>query len=279
MLDTARRDHEVGVIGMGAFSPLGSNCAEMRQALLDGRDSIGKVTHFDAACFVGELASSFGGDLPVEVEAGARSWMDRATLLTVEAYREAVRQAGMDPRSLDPERVGVCLGSSHSGLVRTEEVAQHVLGEQWERIRPRTVAATLVSHCTSVIKRMSGARGRVMTVSSACASSNSAVGIGADLIRRGELDLVVAGGSDTVSLSVMAGFNALRAISPARPPRSPTRPDSTSGRAPASSSSSGWIWTSPGAGRSWAGSWATACPATPGTPPRRTPTGPGASRR
>ena len=60
---------------------------------------------------------------------------------------------------------------------------------------------------------MSGARGRVMTVSSACASSNTAVGIGADLIRRGELDLVVAGGSDTVSLSVMAGFNALRVIS------------------------------------------------------------------
>ena len=60
---------------------------------------------------------------------------------------------------------------------------------------------------------MCGARGRVVTISSACASSNTAVGVGADLIRRGELDLVVAGGSDTVSLSVMAGFNALRVIS------------------------------------------------------------------
>ena len=131
MLDTACRGHEVEVIGMGAFSPIGSNCTEMRQALLDGRDSIARVTHFDATRFVGELASSFGGDLPVEAEAGARSWMDRATLLTVEAYREAVRQAGVDPRNLDPERVGVCLGSSHSGLVRTEEVAQHVLGGRW----------------------------------------------------------------------------------------------------------------------------------------------------
>ena len=198
---------------MGAFSPLGRNCAEMRQALLDGRDSIGKVTHFDACRFVGELASSFGEDIPVEMDADARSWMDRATLLTVEAYREAIRHAGVNLWELDPERIGVCLGSSHSGLVRTEEVARHVLRGQWERIRPRNVAATLVSHCTSVIKRMSGARGRVMTISSACASSNTAVGIGADLIRRGELDLVVAGGSDTVSISVMAGFNALRVIS------------------------------------------------------------------
>ena len=209
----ACRGHEAVVVGMGAFSPLGRNCIEMRRALLEGRDSIAKVTHFDACRFVGELASSFGDEVPVEIDAHARSWMDRATLLTVEAYREAIRQAGVDVRDLDPERIGVCLGSSHSGLVRTEELAQHVLRKQWERIRPRIVAATLVSHCTSIIKRMSGARGRVMTVSSACASSNSAVGIGADLIRRGELDLVVAGGSDTVSLSVMAGFNALRVIS------------------------------------------------------------------
>ena len=204
---------EVVVVGMGAFSPLGRNCAEMRQALLDGRDSIASVTHFDARRFVGGLASSFGEDIPVDLDADARSWMDRATLLTVEAYREAIGHAGANPRDLDPERVGVCLGSSHSGLVRTEEIARHVLRDQWERVRPRIVAATLVSHCTSIVKRMSGARGRVMTISSACASSNSAVGIGADLIRRGELDVVVAGGSDTVSLSVMAGFNALRVIS------------------------------------------------------------------
>ena len=205
--------YEAVVVGMGAFSPLGRNCAEMRQALLDGRDSIASVTHFDARRFIGGLASSFGDDIPVDLDADARSWMDRATLLTVEAYREAIGHAGVNPRDLDSERVGVCLGSSHSGLVRTEEIARHVLRNQWERVRPRIVAATLVSHCTSIVKRMSGARGRVMTISSACASSNSAVGIGADLIRRGELDLVVAGGSDTVSLSVMAGFNALRVIS------------------------------------------------------------------
>ena len=205
--------HEAVVVGMGAFSPLGRNCAEMRRALLDGRDSIAKVTHIDACRFIGELASSFGEEIPVETDADARSWVDRATLLTIEAYREAIRHAGVNPGDLDPERIGICLGSSHSGLVRTEEIAGYVLRDQWERIRRRTIAATLVSHCTSVIKRMCGARGRVLTISSACASSNTAVGAGADLIRRGELDLIIAGGTDTVSLPVMAGFNALRVIS------------------------------------------------------------------
>ena len=145
---------EAVVVGMGAFSPLGRNCAEMRQALLDGRDSIGKVTHFDACRFVGELASSFGEDIPVEMDADARSWMDRATLLTVEAYREAIRHAGVNLWELDPERIGVCLGSSHSGLVRTEEVARNILrqpvGEdpsqersrrRWSRTAPRSSSA------------------------------------------------------------------------------------------------------------------------------------------
>ena len=210
---TTERGHEAVVIGMGAFSPLGRDCSQLKRALLEGRDSISKVTRFDTSRFMADLASSFDEDLPVDVDTHAWSWMDRATLMTVEAYREAIGQAGVDPRAVAPERIGVCLGSSHAGLVRTEEVAGYVLGKRWERIRPRLVAATLVSHCTSVIKRMSGARGRVITVSSACSSSNSAVGIGADLIRRGELDLVVAGGSDTVSIAVMAGFNAMRVIS------------------------------------------------------------------
>ena len=131
MRSTAGQGHEAVVIGMGAFSPLGRNCVEMRQALLESRDSIAKVTHFDACRFLGELASSFGDDVPVEIDAYARSWMDRATLLTVEAYREAIRHAGVDLRDLDPERVGVCLGSSHSGLVRTEELAGHIFRKQW----------------------------------------------------------------------------------------------------------------------------------------------------
>ena len=98
--------HEAVVVGMGAFSPLGRNCAEMRRALLDGRDSIAKVTHIDAGRFIGELASSFGEDVPVEMDADARSWVDRATLLTIEACREAMHHAGVNLGDLDPERIG-----------------------------------------------------------------------------------------------------------------------------------------------------------------------------
>ncbi len=139
--------------------------------------------------------------------------MDRGTFFAINAYQEAIQQAGINLTSIDPTRISVCLGSSHCGLARTEDVIKGVLDGNLASMDPKIIAATLVHHCTSVIKRLSGARGPVLTISSACASSNSAIGVGADLIRKGKSDIVIAGGSDTVSLSVMAGFNALRAIS------------------------------------------------------------------
>lgn len=202
------------VRGMGVYCPLATDCAGLEAALLEGRDSIGPVTAFDASGFLSGNASSFGADVTPE-QAGAE-WMDRATLFTIAAYREALAQSGLHLDKVDPGRVAVCLGSSHSGLVRTEDVARSVIAGGVDSMDRRVISATLVSHCTAVIKRMAGAKGPVMTVSSACASSNSAIGIGADMILRGEADVVIAGGADTVSLSVMAGFNALRALAPGK---------------------------------------------------------------
>lgn len=210
MKDFAKLSSRAVVRGMGVYCPLATDCAGLETALLEGRDSIGPVTAFETKGFLTNNASSFGADVTPE-EQGAE-WMDRATLFTIAAYREALAQSGVRLDKIDPTRVAVCLGSSHSGLVRTEDVARGLINGDVRSLDRRIISATLVSHCTAVIKRMAGAKGPVMTVSSACASSNSAIGIGADMILRGEADVVIAGGADTVSLSVMAGFNALRAL-------------------------------------------------------------------
>lgn len=214
MKDFSIRDSRAVVRGMGVCCPLAQDCDGLAAALEAGQDSIGRVQGFDASRFLSGNASAFGAVVDVEID-GA-DWMDRATLFTVAAWREAVAQAGLRLDRIAPERIAVCLGSSHSGLVRTEDVVRGVIDGATAGLDRRVISATLVSHCTAVIKRLSGAEGRVLTVSSACASSNSAIGIGADMIRRGEADVVIAGGADTVSLSVMAGFNALRALAPGK---------------------------------------------------------------
>jgi 3-oxoacyl-[acyl-carrier-protein] synthase II len=203
------------ITGMGALTPLAGNCAALYDALFAGQDSIAPVEIFDASRFLGQMASTFNQVPAAGLSTADHSWMDRATFFAVAALHEAMAQAGLEPGAFqgNAERVAVCLGSSHSGLVETEAVAMAVLNDQLAQLDPRKICATLVSHCTAVVKRVAGAKGRVITISSACASSNTAVGAGADLIRNGEADVVIAGGADTVSLSVMAGFNALRALS------------------------------------------------------------------
>ncbi|KZL08235.1 beta-ketoacyl-[acyl-carrier-protein] synthase family protein [Pseudovibrio sp. Ad14] len=200
------------IVGMGVYCPLGQNCALLEEAMLSGQDSIAPVEAFDASVFLSKQASAFPKNFKVELEAA--DWMDRATLFTIAAYNEALAQAGLDLTEIAPERISVCLGSSHAGLVSTEDVAVKTFNGELETVDPKTIAATLVSSSTSVIKRLCGAKGRMLTISSACASSNSAIGVAAELIRTDQADVVVAGGADTVSVSVMAGFNALRALAP-----------------------------------------------------------------
>lgn len=207
-------EHEVAIIGMGVYTPLGCNCEEMKKSLRTSKDSISKVSTFNTNRFFGNLASTFGDNFIANRPEEYLDWMDRGTLFAIHAYKEALQQSGINFSTIDPNRIGVCLGSSRCGLVKIEGIVKNVLDNRLDQMNPKAIATALVSHCTSVIKRMSGARGPIMTVSSACASSNAAIGIAADWIRKGKSDIVIAGGSDTVSMSVMSGFNALRAISP-----------------------------------------------------------------
>ena len=207
-------DHRCAVItGMGAFTPLSRNCAELCDALMTGKDSIAPVTTFDTQGFVGNLVSMFAKEWVSELPEDTLRYLNRSTIFAVIAYREAIAQARLQLDKVSPQRIGVVFGTLQSGFGKAEKVASAVFTNRLEVVTKQDICASLVSHCTGVIKNLCGAQGRVLTVSLACASSNTAVGIAADMIRDGEADIVIAGGTDAVSLSVMAGFNALRAIS------------------------------------------------------------------
>lgn len=214
-LNTTDQDSRRAVItGMGVCSPLGMDIDSFGAAVLDGRDAIDRITTFDADSFESQLAGAFHDETGLDVSDRDKGWMDRCALYTLHALKEALRRAAFDPASMPPQRVSVALGTSHSGLVRTEDVAKAVVGKDLETCDPRHVLATLISHVSATVCHATGARGERVTISSACASSNSALGVAADLIRDGRADVVISGGADTVSLCVMAGFNSLRAHSP-----------------------------------------------------------------
>lgn len=109
-------------------------------------------------------------------------------------------------------RVAVVVGTSHSGIESVEQLFMGVVEEGAATMDLRLLLAGSVDHPAGVVCAKLGVLGPKYTFSSACASCNTAIGAGAELIARDEADLVVVAGTDTVSLSRVAGFGSLRAV-------------------------------------------------------------------
>jgi 3-oxoacyl-[acyl-carrier-protein] synthase II len=209
------------VTGVGLVTPMADDVAKLSERVEAGEHGFTPVTRFDTSWCETSLACAY----PAEADAGfqaasfRRKWMDRAAWYLLDALAKSLEQAGVDLKAYAPERIAVVLGTSHSGLVTTEELYTAALAGELEQQDPRRILAIPASHISAAVATAIGAKGVRRTVSSACASSTAAMGIAADLIRNNEADLVITGGTDTVSLAVMAGFNSLRALAPegARP--------------------------------------------------------------
>jgi 3-oxoacyl-[acyl-carrier-protein] synthase II len=126
---------------------------------------------------------------------------------------EALSRSGLDPAGCDPTRIAVVLGSSHAGMVTSENAYRAYFDGTLSRFPKLKLTSIPVSHPAAVAARVLGSLGPRITISSACASSTVAMGYALDLIRAGYAQVVITGGTDTVSQTLMAGFNALRSLS------------------------------------------------------------------
>ncbi len=209
------------VTGMGIHLPVGSGRAAVLQALLAGRNAFAPVRSFDGRALASDLVSEFDpassvpGINPMEA---AR--IDRATAFALVALAEAMEQAMLRAADYPPHRIGIVVGTSHAGIQHLERI--HLALRAGQPVARRWIAACATDHTASIVAARVGATGPRATVSSACASSNCAVGVAMDWLLHGEADCVIAIGTDTVSPSVLGGFNALRAVS-----ASPCAPFST----------------------------------------------------
>jgi 3-oxoacyl-[acyl-carrier-protein] synthase II len=203
----------VCITGMGLCLPVGKGVDTAAAALLASRHAIGIVSSFDASQLNGTLVSEFdpqdrGFGLPAE----ALHTLDRASWFALAALIEAVKHAGLEGRPYPADRVGVVLGSSHAGIQHVERAYQALRAGQ--TLPMHWLEAMGTDQSAAAVARHLGAKGPRAVVSSACASSNTAVGVALDWLVTSQADCVVVVGTDTVSPSILAGFSALRAVSP-----------------------------------------------------------------
>jgi len=202
----------VAVTGLGAITPIGLDAPSTWRAATAGESGVGFIESFDASGFPVRIAGEVKGFDPATVAPpkDARR-MERNVQLALGAAQEAWRDAAIE--QFDADRVGIVVGSAIGGLPGIVE-QQDVLRERGaDRVSPFFIPSVLVDSASGQIAISLGLRGPNYAPVSACATGSHAVGEGAELIRRGAADVVLAGGTEScIHPLILAGFCAMRGL-------------------------------------------------------------------
>jgi 3-oxoacyl-[acyl-carrier-protein] synthase II len=219
----------VAVTGLGAVTPLGNDAPSTWQTALAGRSGIDWIRSFDASGFPVRVAAEVKDFTPPNaVPPKEARRLDRNVLLAVAAAHEAAEDAALD--GLDPTRVGVVLGSAIGGVAGLLEQADVMRERGADRVSPFFLPNVLVDSASGQIAITLGMRGPNYAVVSACATGSHAVGEGAELIKRGDADVILAGGTEAcMHPLILAGFCAMRGLAAEEnhPPRASRPFDAT----------------------------------------------------
>ena len=224
------RVRRVVITGMGTVSPPGLDTPSTWSAALAGESGIDFIQSFDASEFPVRVAAEVKGFEPPDVVSPKEARrLDRNVLLAVEAGRQAVEDAGLDSHYV-PSRVGIAFGSAIGGFLGIME--QHeVLQERGPtRVSPYFLPSVLVDSASGQLAISLGLKGPNYAPVSACATGSHAVGEGAEIIRRGDADAMLAGGTEAcMHPLILAGFCAMRGLAAEEehPPRASRPFDAT----------------------------------------------------
>ncbi|MBA2252708.1 MAG: beta-ketoacyl-ACP synthase II [Nitrospirales bacterium] len=216
----------VAITGMGVISPIGSGRQGFSQGLQQGRSGVGRITRFDARQFPSQLAAEVKDFDPTRYLSPKKiRQMDRCTQFGVASAIQAVADAGLDFEKLDCERVGVVIGTAVGGLRWAFEQERIKQDGGHKSMNPYSMIATYPNAVSGQVALEFGLKGRADTISSGCASAGTAFGSAAELIQRGELDVVLVGGTeaplDSTIFGAMCSAGALSTLNeePVRTPR------------------------------------------------------------
>lgn len=220
MQDNTWKDRAVVISGLGIFTPLGRNAAEICDAILQGRSSIAASSNIGLPCLTSEFSTDDTFDLPQELTRRT----DRGLWFTLRALEQALQDAGLTESDLVSDRTAVVVGTSHSGIQHCEKVLKAAAQGRTADVSANDFYAALTDHVATMVCEQLRLTGVKATVSSACSSSNTAIGYGRDLLLTEQAERVIVIGTDTISDSIAAGFNSLKVIgkSPAAPFSNPS---------------------------------------------------------
>jgi 3-oxoacyl-[acyl-carrier-protein] synthase II len=220
----------VVVTGLGAVTPIGADAPATWRAAVAGESGIDFIRSFDASEFPVRIAAEVKDFDPTQV-AGPKDArrLDRNVLLALGAGREAVADARLEG-AYPPNRVGILFGTAIGGIAGIAEQVDVMRDRGPDRVAPTFIPNVLVDTASGQLAIALGFRGHNYAPVSACATGSTAVGEASELIKRGDADAVLAGGSEAaVTPLILAGFCAMRGLAAEdeHPPRASRPFDAT----------------------------------------------------
>jgi 3-oxoacyl-[acyl-carrier-protein] synthase II len=215
----------VAVTGVGAVSPLGLDAASTWRAAIAGESGIDWIKAFDASEFPVRIAAEVKDFDASQVASPKEARkLERNVLLALGAAREALADSRLN--GFDPTRVGIIFGSAIGGIPGIVEQADVLRERGSSRVSPHFLPNVLVDSASGQLAISLGIKGPNYAVVSACATGSHAAGEAAELIRRGDVDAAIAGGTEScVHPLILAGFIAMRGLAAEdEDPRRASRP-------------------------------------------------------
>ncbi|MGI8824705.1 MAG: beta-ketoacyl-ACP synthase II [Chloroflexota bacterium] len=208
-------DRRVVVTGLGCITPLGNDVATTWCGMKQGRSGVGPITRFDAARLNVRIAGEvkdFDPTLTLDRKEARRT--DRFQQMAYAAAVEALGHAQLEITDDIAERVGVLVGSGIGGIGCLSDGFKVLFERGPSRISPFLITQMLIDLAPGLISILLAAKGPNYSTVSACATSANAIGEAAEMIKRNQADVMIAGGSEAgiVEISV-AAFGNMRALS------------------------------------------------------------------
>jgi 3-oxoacyl-[acyl-carrier-protein] synthase II len=209
------REEPIVVTGIGAITPIGSGADGLWEGALSGRSAVTKISRFDPSPFVTHIAAEVPDfDPTTYLDAKQVRRFDRFSQFAVATAMQALTDARLSPGDVAPDRVGVCLGTALGGVATAEREHENYVTRGVRAVSPLLALSIFAGAGSCNIAIEFGFTGPATANGDSCASAPVALGNALHYLRRGEADVMLAGGAEApLSPLTFGAFALIRAMS------------------------------------------------------------------
>ena len=205
----------VVVTGVGVVSALGTGNEKNWSALMAGKSGIDRITRFDASDLPSQIAGEVKDFNPEDfIDKKEIKKMDTFIQYAIAAAEIAMQDSGLQVTEENAERVGVVVGAGLGGLPAIEKYHEVLMNGGYKKVTPFFIPMLIINLAPGHISIRFGAKGPNISTVTACATGTHSIGDAYHMIKRGDADAMIAGGTEsTITPLGIAGFNVMKALS------------------------------------------------------------------